>query len=151
MLSNYKGTLLIVSHDRDFLDQTVNKILYFEGNGKISFYFGGYSDFLNNKKEITNSTIKTKKILDKKKSKPKNKLSYKYKYELESIPKEITNLQEKIIKMKNELKDSNLYLNDNDRFNFIVNELSKMETDLENKESRWLELMEIEEEIKNNE
>ena len=151
MLSNYNGTLLIVSHDRDFLDQTVNKILYFEGNGKISFYFGGYSDFLNNKKEITNSTIKTKKILDKKKSKPKNKLSYKYKYELESIPKEITNLQEKIIKMKNELKDSNLYLNDNDRFNFIVNELSKMETDLENKESRWLELMEIEEEIKNNE
>ena len=100
---------------------------------------------------MDNLTLKTKKILTKKKPKQKNKLSYKYKYELESIPKEITNLQEKIIKMKNELKDSNLYLNDNDRFNFIVNELSKMETDLENKESRWLELMEIEEEIKNNE
>ena len=47
MLSSYKGTLLIVSHDRDFLDQTVNKILSFDGDGKISTFLGGYSDFLN--------------------------------------------------------------------------------------------------------
>ena len=46
MLSNYKGTLLIVSHDRDFLDQTVNKILHFDTNGKVSLFLGGYSDFL---------------------------------------------------------------------------------------------------------
>ena len=46
MLSNYKGTLLIVSHDRDFLDQTVNKILHFDTNGNVSLFLGGYSDFL---------------------------------------------------------------------------------------------------------
>ena len=40
MLSNYKGTLLIVSHDRDFLDQTVNKIMHFEGDGKVSMFLG---------------------------------------------------------------------------------------------------------------
>jgi len=46
MLSNYSGTLLIVSHDRDFLDQTVNKILYFDEKGQVSIFLGGYSDFL---------------------------------------------------------------------------------------------------------
>ena len=46
MLVQYKGTLLIVSHDRDFLDQTVNKILFFEGDGEVTFFNGGYSDFL---------------------------------------------------------------------------------------------------------
>ena len=51
MLTNYKGTLLIVSHDRDFLDQTVNKIIYFKGGGKISIFMGGYSDFLKSKEE----------------------------------------------------------------------------------------------------
>ena len=60
MLSNYKGTLLIVSHDRDFLDQTVNKIMHFEGDGKVSMFLGGYSDFLNhqsNQKEIMKMRI----------------------------------------------------------------------------------------------
>ena len=60
MLSNYKGTLLIVSHDRDFLDQTVNKILYFEGKGKASLFLGGYSDFLNY--QTQDKEIKSKKI-----------------------------------------------------------------------------------------
>ena len=58
MLSNDKGTLLIVSHDRDCLDQTVNKILYFEGDGKVSFFLGGYSDFLKHKSnELQNSVL----------------------------------------------------------------------------------------------
>ena len=58
MLSNYKGTLLIVSHDRDFLDQTVNKILHFNTNGNVSLFLG-YSDFLNS--QIKNNTNKSPK------------------------------------------------------------------------------------------
>lgn len=50
ILSNYKGTLLIVSHDRDFLDQTVTSILAFEGNGVVDSCIGGYSDYLAMKK-----------------------------------------------------------------------------------------------------
>src|SRR4029077_10589936 len=46
ILAEYEGTLLVVSHDRDFLDQTVSKILAFEGDGKIEGYIGGYSDYL---------------------------------------------------------------------------------------------------------
>ena len=60
MLSNYKGTLLIVSHDRDFLDQTVNKILHFDTSGNVSLFLGGYSDFLksHNKKNKNKNTKK---------------------------------------------------------------------------------------------
>jgi len=149
MLSNYKGTLLIVSHDRDFLDQTVNKILYFEGEGKTSLFFGGYSDFLNHQDDkVVLYPIKKKKLIEKV-SKQQNKLSFKYKFELEKIPKEIEKLKKKIVEIKNELKDSNLYLNDHARFTNITNELSEKELSLENKETRWLELMEMEDQFKN--
>ena len=60
MLSNYKGTLLIVSHDRDFLDQTVNKILHFDTNGNVSLFLGGYSDFLKSQTKNTNKSQKIK-------------------------------------------------------------------------------------------
>ena len=145
MLSNYKGTLLLVSHDRDFLDQTVNKILFFEENGKVSLYLGGYSDFLNHQNTNSNSNIKKKDKSYEKKLNKNNKLSYKYQFELENIPKEISLLQEKITDIKNELKDSNLYLNNFDHFSSITKELLEIELLLEKKEIRWLELMEMQE------
>ena len=67
MLANYKGTLLIVSHDRDFLDQTVNKIMYFEEGGKVSMFLGGYSDFLNHQSNQKQVNQEKKKILRSKK------------------------------------------------------------------------------------
>ena len=151
MLTNYKGTLLIVSHDRDFLDQTVNKILYFEGNGKVSIFMGGYSDFLKRQEEKKPIKLKnTEKNIKKEEVKNLNtKLSFKFKYELEILPKEITKLKEKIFEIKNELKDSNLYLNDHDRFTNITNELAEIELTMQNKEIRWLELMEMEERLEN--
>jgi ABC transport system ATP-binding/permease protein len=61
MLANYKGTLLVVSHDRDFLDQTVSRILAFEGGGKIEGYIGGYQDYLAaRKKKIDSEKIETR-------------------------------------------------------------------------------------------
>jgi len=149
MLTNYMGTLLIVSHDRDFLDQTVNKILYFEGQGQTSLFFGGYSDFLNHQDyRVPIHSSKQKKITEKI-AKRQNKLSFKYKFELENIPKEIVKLKEKIFEIKNELKDSKLYLSDHDRFTKITNDLAEAEFNLENKEIRWLELMEMKEQLEN--
>ena len=57
-------------------------------------------------------------------------------------------IQEEIISLKNELKDTNLYINHNDRFEEVTEKLSILEKDLENKENRWLELLEMEETIK---
>ena len=148
MLSNFKGTLLIVSHDRDFLDQTVNKILYFEGDGKVSMFFGGYSDFLNQKSTKEEIKSQKKKILNLKKQKNNEKLSFKFKYELDNIPNEAEKLKEEILIIKNELKDSNLYISNPDRFEEITKKLEILEKNLDIKESRWLELMEMEESIK---
>ena len=146
MLTNYKGTLLIVSHDRDFLDQTVNKIIHFKGMGKISIFNGGYSDFLKNNKEnktlISNISKKIQKKNEVKKS--KNKLSFKFKYELEKLPKEIEKIQMRINDINNELKDSNLYLDEVDKFNKITNEISNLKELLTTKEDRWLNLLEME-------
>ena len=147
MLSSYKGTLLIVSHDRDFLDQTVNKILSFDGDGKISMFLGGYSDYLNHQSDKLlinknskkkDSSIKIKKI---------DKLSFKFKFELENIPQEIKIMQEDISSLKNELKDTNLYISNTNRFEEVTEKLGTLEKDLENKENRWLELLEMEEAI----
>ena len=147
MLTNYKGTLLIVSHDRDFLDQTVNKILYFEGNGKVSIFIGGYSDFLKTQEE--KKPVKFKNIAKNVKQgdakKINTKLSFKFKYELKILPKEIDEIQKKILEINNELKDTNLYLDDYDKFTTITKELTNFEQQLYKKEERWLQLMELQE------
>ena len=147
MLANYKGTLLIVSHDRDFLDQTVNKIMYFEEGGKVSMFLGGYSDFLNHQSNQKQVNQEKKKILRSKKNKSNDKLSFKFKFELENIPNEIEEIEEEISLIKNELKDNNLYINDPVRFEEITNKLIILEQEYEKKEARWLELLEMEEAI----
>ncbi len=151
MLINYKGTLLIVSHDRDFLDQTVNKIIYFEGGGKISIFAGGYSDFLKNQEKIKPLKVKVKvsKAIKNKTATItyKNKLSFKFKYELDSIPKEIEDIQLKINDINKELKNSNLYLDNIEKFNQIIEEMSNLKSALSAKEERWINLLEMEEKI----
>ncbi|PPR53492.1 MAG: ABC transporter ATP-binding protein uup, partial [Alphaproteobacteria bacterium MarineAlpha5_Bin2] len=147
MLTNYKGTLLIVSHDRDFLDQTVNKILHFGGNGNISIFMGGYSDFLNHQEDKIIPKAKLLKKVEEKKSieKIKSKLSFKYQYELEQLPNEIDNFQKKILEINNELKDTNLYLDNYDKFTSITKELTTLKDQLYQKEERWLKLLELQE------
>ena len=147
MLSNYSGTLLIVSHDRDFLDQTVNKILYFDEKGQVSIFLGGYSDFLKSQQneKIIKSISKKKNNYKVVSSKNNKKLSFKYKYELENLPKEIEDLENKIDNITKELKNSNLYLSDANRFNEITNEMVELKKILSIKEERWLFLLEMEE------
>ena len=147
MLSNYSGTLLIVSHDRDFLDQTVNKILYFDEKGQVSIFLGGYSDFLKSQQneKIIKSISKKKNNYKVVSSKNNKKLSFKYKYELENLPKEIEDLENKINDITKELKNSNLYLSDANRFNEITSEMLELKKVLSIKEERWLFLLEMEE------
>ncbi len=147
MLSNYKGTLLIVSHDRDFLDQTVNKILYFDTNGLVSLFFGGYTDFLKNQ----NNIISEKKSNRAKKNKKENKvlkLSYKYQFELTQLPKEIDVIQNGLNQLKKELKESNLYLENYERYTEVIKKMENLNKELTLKEERWLEVLEIEEKLK---
>jgi len=149
MLSIYKGTLLIVSHDRDFLDQTVNKILHFDTNGKVSLFLGGYSDFLKSQtKKSTNKKAKKNNNLVDQPNKSL-KLSYKYQYELDNLPKEINLIQEELSIITNELKKSNIYLENHDRYLEITKKMEKLSKELAIKENRWFQVLEIEEKLKN--
>ncbi len=150
MLSNYNGTLLIVSHDRDFLDQTVNKILYFEQGGKVSLFLGGYSDFIKSQKKINENNKKTKSQKNIKNNLKPQKLSYKYQYELDKIPKEINNIQLEIENISGELKEKNLYLDNHARYLEIINKMEELNKLLKIKEERWLEILEIEQNFRNN-
>ena len=84
-----------------------------------------------------------------KKTKNADKLSFKFKFELDNIPIEINKIQDEISSIKNELKDNNLYINNPNRFADITKDLETLEINLELKEVRWLELLEMEENIKN--
>ena len=152
ILISYKGTLLLVSHDRDFLDQIVTKILSFEGDGVVEETIGGYSDYLSfknskltqnskNKNEEKNSKFKV--ITKSGENKNNKKLTYKLEFELNSLPSKIKNLENDINDFNEKLSDPNLYLNEPDIFFEITKKLEKSKEDLEYFENRWLELDEI--------
>ena len=152
MLSNYNGTLLIVSHDRDFLDQTVNKILHFKEDGNVSLFFGGYSDFLKSENQQVTKNKETKKSHSEnnKVKSSKAKLSYKFQYELEQLPNQIKNIQQELEDIKNELKDTNLYLENFERYQEITSKMEVLNSDLNTKENRWYELIKMEEDLVSN-
>ena len=152
MLSNYNGTLLIVSHDRDFLDQTVNKILHFKEDGNVSLFFGGYSDFLKSENQQVTKNKETKKSHSEnnKVKNSKAKLSYKFQYELEQLPNQIKNIQQELEDIKNELKDTNLYLENFERYQEITSKMEVLNSDLNTKENRWYELIKMEEDLVSN-
>ena len=152
ILISYKGTLLLVSHDRDFLDQTVTKILSFEGDGVVEETIGGYSDYLsfknskltqNSKNNNEEKNSKFKVIAKSGENKNNKKLTYKLEFELNSLPSKIKNLENDINDFNEKLSDPNLYLNEPDIFFEITKKLEKSKEDLEYFENRWLELEEI--------
>jgi ATP-binding cassette subfamily F protein uup len=148
ILAQYEGTLLVVSHDRDFLDQTVTKILAFEGNGKIEGYIGGYTDYLEAKhkesqpapepliKEIKKQPEQIKK---EEKKRPK-KVSYKDQYELDRLPAKIEGLETEIGELEDTLNDPALYSADPGAFQNAARRLAEAREELERAETRWLEL-----------
>ena len=146
ILINYKGTLIIVSHDRDFLDQTVTRILAFQGDGKVIDCIGGYSDYLKlkknsfkNKNLIKHDLNKVKKDNQSKISN-NNKLTYKLEHELSIIPSEIQKLETVISQMNNILSDADLYTKNINKFLESSKTLEMSKKKLDELETRWLEL-----------
>ena len=146
ILINYKGTLIIVSHDRDFLDQTVTRILAFQGDGQVIDCIGGYSDYLKlkknsfkNKNFIKHDLNKFKKDNQSKISN-NNKLTYKLEHELSIIPSEIQKLENIISQMNNILSDADLYTKNIDKFLESSKTLEMSKKKLDELETRWLEL-----------
>lgn len=153
ILLQYKGTLLIVSHDRDFLDQTVTKILAFEGDAKVETVIGGYSDYLEKrdgtpKEEAKATTSKKTPAEPNKPTKSKaKKLTYKLEHELKLLPSKIKKAEQAITELSSKLSDSDFYTSDPDGFHETTKALSEQQSKLERYETRWLELEEMKENL----
>ncbi len=146
IVADYSGTVIVVSHDRDFLDRTVTRTLAYEGQGKWQIYAGGYTDLITQRgtgvkaRKVDKATkVKTKSNVPATKQKS-NKLSYKYKFRLEALPAEMDALEKKISDLNHALADPNLYTQDPDKFSQYSTALVAAQSKLTECEEEWLEL-----------
>ncbi len=149
IISQYNGTLIVVSHDRDFLDQTVTKIIAFEGDGLVDGVVGGYSDYLEKKRseKTEEPVIEIKKQLKKEAETNEKvsakKLSFKLQHELDTLPEKMKCMETTIDHLTNMLGDPAFYARDAQAFLKTTHELEKLKEELAKAEIRWLELDEM--------
>lgn len=144
VLTNYLGTVLLVSHDRDFLDRTVTSTLVPEGDGRWQEYPGGYSDMERQRGELATPSVGAEKQARKKNAAPprtkSEKLSYKDKYALETLPARMEELENQIADHEKTLADPTLFMSDNAAFETATNGLSAARAELAEAEEKWLKL-----------
>ena len=150
-LMEYTGTLLVVSHDRSFLDNVVTSLLEFEGNGVISEHVGGYSDWYgrghrlkDGEDVITDVQQETKASTQaepaSQPNKSSKKLSYKLQRELDALPGEIEKLEQSLVDLQAQTGAADFYSQDNDWVTQTLADVDQAQADLDAKEERWLEL-----------
>jgi ATP-binding cassette subfamily F protein uup len=157
MLGDYAGTVILISHDRDFLDRVVTSVIVPEGNGRWIEYAGGYSDMLLQRGADLKRQAAAKALPaaeDKKEARattalsaPKRRLSFNEKHALETLPKTIEKLQDEIAKQQRLLDDPDLYRKDRKKFDEASAAIAAAQTELAAAEDRWLELEVLREEI----
>ena len=157
MLSDYQGTVILVSHDRDFLDRVVTSVIAPEGNGKWGEYAGGYSDMLAQRgadlqekaiKAAANEASKASKIAPvAPTTAAKRRLSFNEKHALETLPKTMAKLQAEIAKQQTLLDDPELYAKDRKKFDTASAAIAEAHSELDAAEEKWLELEMLREEI----
>lgn len=156
VLDDYSGTVLLVSHDRDFIDRVVTSVIYMPGNGTVYEHAGSYSDLLSklSEQKISAGVGAVKKII--KKEPEKNistssqkmvRLSYNQQRLLNVLPEEIEQLEAKIYQNEQALSDSNLYLQNPEEFGRLSKELEELNRQKEDKENMWLELQMLKESL----
>jgi len=146
ILADYSGTLIVVSHDRDFLDRIATEIIAFEGDGVVDCSIGGYSDYLERKKALSPKKSELKRTQETAKpelARSNPKISFKFKHELEKLPAKIAALEGEIASLRELLLDSELYAKDPKRFDTASVRFAEAQAELEMAEMRWLELEEM--------
>jgi ABC transport system ATP-binding/permease protein len=153
MLADYKGTILLVSHDRDFLDRVATSVLMYEGDGKWQEYAGGYTDMLAQRGQ----GVEARKVKEEAKEKnappapvtpqAKRKLSFKEKYALDNLPTKMETLKTELAKLEVILADATLFSRDFKLFEKTSLRHAAADTELSNCEEQWLELEMLKEEL----
>ena len=149
IVADYAGTVILVSHDRDFLDRTVTRTLAYEGDGKWQIYAGGYSDLIAQRgsgvkarqdgKSDRAKSHKTTKSDETQKPSPA-KLSYKHKFRLEKLPEEMAAIEVEIETLNTAMADPELYAKDPERFQETSDAVVAAHAKLAELEEEWLEL-----------
>ena len=145
-ICDYTGTLIIVSHDRQFLDNVVTSTIVFEADGRAKAYVGGYSDWVRHGRELANTesfaaaAAKKRETAERRKNRRKTKLSYKEKRELDQLPTEIEALEADIAILQTTISGSDFYSQDNETVQAKLLQLSDTEALLEQHVNRWGEL-----------
>ncbi len=163
LISDYDGTVLLVSHDRDFIDRIVDAVLVYEGEGVWTEYAGGYSTMMAQRKDemksrsakADRSNATDKKAKDDSASeqsvlpaeKKLSKLSYKDKYALETLPKRIEEIEGLMAEHNKALEDPDLFTKNPARFNEAMEAISTLTAEYEAAQEKWLELEMMREEI----
>ncbi len=159
LLDDYAGTVLLVSHDRDFLDRIVTSVIAAEGEGRWTEYAGGYSDMIAQRRGADLGSTKQAPDAKGERSRTmsstsatmpnaqKRKLSFKEKHALETLPGQIDKLNTDIARLQNTLATPNLFTKDVAAFNAAAADLKKAENKLAKAEEQWLELELLREEL----
>ncbi len=146
LLDDYDGTVLLVSHDRDFLDRVATQTLAFEGRGKVTLFAGGWSDLQAQRGHVEAPAEKVKKPAakpEKKKEKtPQTGLSFSEKHRFERLPDEMDRLGAEIAKLEELLSDAELFTREPVKFQKATDALVERQTRLGAAEEEWLELAE---------
>jgi ATP-binding cassette subfamily F protein uup len=155
MIGDYGGTVLLISHDRDFLDRLVGSVIVPEGNGRWIEYAGGYTDMLAQRgADPTREQRKPAAAKAPRAAKPapaaptrKRRLSFNEKHQLETLPKTIASLQAEGQSLQRQLDDPTFYTRDRAGFERVSASLGDVQTRLAEAEDRWLELEILREEL----
>ncbi|MEY8201050.1 MAG: ATP-binding cassette domain-containing protein [Colwellia sp.] len=161
VVANYAGTVLLVSHDRDFVNNCVNTCLYFDGTGQINQIVGGYDDVddylalkkvqrqnmaegaeqkSNQEKQTKNSASFEQNKVSAEPEAKKKKLSFKEARELEMLPEKIDELENLIDSLQAQVNDANFFSQDEKITQKVLNQLAESESNLEIVYARWQEL-----------
>jgi len=150
MIGDYAGTVLLISHDRDFLDRVVDDVIALDANGKWLEYAGGYTDMLAKRgddlrkldaKPVVKATASDKSKLPRAVAEPvKRKLNFNEKHALETLPGKIATLETEIARLQKLMADTTLYARDRATFDQVSFAMTAMQSELAAAEQRWLEL-----------
>ena len=150
LLLEYKGSLLLVSHDRTFLNNVVTSTIVFEGEGEVNEYIGGYDDWLRQRKQVEKNNKKRTQLKtdrsDKNTERPR-RLNYKEQRELAALPQRIEELEEELNQLYQAVSDPMFYKKVNDEAAIIRTRLSTLHSELDKAYQRWETLEALQDEI----
>lgn len=148
-LVEYAGTLIVVSHDRDFLDNVVTSTLVFEEDGRVREYVGGYSDWARRRRRLAvaeeegASSQPSDGDGSDRGSPQSSKLTYKLQYELDQLPARIDGLEQTVKSLQETISEPDFYAAPFAKTQPVLDELAAAQSDLETATERWLELEEL--------